>query len=82
MIKNKHSFAPRSLIFKLQQEVVKFIDICLSWSSAKTDLLTCFSVNFAKFLRTLFLQKTSGQLLLNCGDAIVLARTFVVIEIA
>ena len=36
--KATHSFAPRSLIFKLQQEVFKFNDICLSWSSPKTDL--------------------------------------------
>ena len=27
----------------------------------------CFPVNFVKFLRTPFLQKTSGQLLLNKG---------------
>ena len=32
-----HSFA---LIFKLQQEVLKFNDICLSWSSQKTNLET------------------------------------------
>ena len=33
------SFAPRPLIFKLQQEVSKFNDICVSWSSPKTDLM-------------------------------------------
>ena len=33
-----HSFAPRPLIFKLQQEVLKFNDICVSWSSPKTGL--------------------------------------------
>ena len=33
-----HSFAPRSLIFKLQQKVLKFNDICLSWNSPKPDL--------------------------------------------
>ena len=33
-----HSFAPRPLIFKLQQEVLKFDDICVNWSSPKTDL--------------------------------------------
>ena len=27
---------------------------------------SCFSVNFAKFLRTFILQNTSGRLLLNC----------------
>ena len=36
--KATHSFAPRPLIFKLQQEVLKFNDICVSWSSTKTDL--------------------------------------------
>ena len=30
--KATHSFAPRPLIFKLQQELLKFIDICVSWS--------------------------------------------------
>ena len=38
--KATHSFAPRPLIFKLQQEVLKFNDICVSWSSPKTDLVT------------------------------------------
>ena len=37
--KATHSFAPRPLIFKLQQEVLKFNDICVSWSSRKTDLV-------------------------------------------
>ena len=37
-----HSFDPRPLIFKLQQEVLKFNDICVSWSSQKTDLVTNF----------------------------------------
>ena len=37
-----HSFAPRPLIFMLLQEVLKFIDICVSWSSPKTDLVTNF----------------------------------------
>ena len=36
--KATHSFAPRPLIFKLQKEVLKFNDICESWSSPKTDL--------------------------------------------
>ena len=36
------SFAPRLLIFKLQQEVWKFNDICVSWNSPKTDLETNF----------------------------------------
>ena len=37
-----HRFAPRPLIFKLLQEVLKFNDICMSWSSPKTDLKTNF----------------------------------------
>ena len=35
--KATHSFVPQPLIFKLQQ-VWKFNDICMSWSSLKTDL--------------------------------------------
>ena len=34
--KATYSFAPRPLIFKLQKEVLKFNDICVSWSSPKT----------------------------------------------
>ena len=30
------------MIFKLQQEFLKFNDICVSWSSPKTDLVTKF----------------------------------------
>ena len=33
--KATHGFAPRPLIFKLQQEVAKFNDIYVSWSSQK-----------------------------------------------
>ena len=33
--KATHSFAPRSLIFKLQREVSKFNDVFVSWSSPK-----------------------------------------------
>ena len=33
-------FFPSPLIFKLQQEVSKFNDICNSWSSRKTELKT------------------------------------------
>ena len=33
--KATQSFAPRRLIFKLQQEVLKFNVICVSWSSPK-----------------------------------------------
>ena len=48
--KATHSFAPRPLIFKLQQEVLKLSDICVSWSSPKTDLLT----NFLKLKKRMF----------------------------
>ena len=37
-----HSFVKRLLVFKLHQEVLKFNDICLSWSPPKTDLMTNF----------------------------------------
>ena len=37
-----HSFVRRPLISKLQQEVLKFNGICVSWSSWKTDLVTDF----------------------------------------
>ena len=40
IIERLHIFVPRPLIFKLQQEVLKFDDICVSWSSPKTDLET------------------------------------------
>ena len=33
--KATHSFAPRPLIFRLQQEVLKFNDIFVSWSTLK-----------------------------------------------
>ena len=36
----KHSFVPRSLTFKLQQDVLKFNNICASWSSPETELGT------------------------------------------
>ena len=40
--KATHNFAPRPLTSKLQQEFWKFIDICVGWSSPKTDLDTNF----------------------------------------
>ena len=40
--KAKHAFAPRPLMFKLKQEVLKFIDICMSLSFPKIDLETNF----------------------------------------
>ena len=36
--KATHSFALRPLIFKMQQGVLKFNDICVSWGSPKTEL--------------------------------------------
>ena len=38
MIEKPHTV----LIFKLQQEVLKFNEICVSWSSSKTDLVRNF----------------------------------------
>ena len=43
--KATQSFPPRHLIFNFQQEVWKFNDVCVSWSSAKTDL----EANFLNF---------------------------------
>ena len=40
--KTTHSFAPRPLIFKFQQKVLKFNEICVSWSFPKTELVTNF----------------------------------------
>ena len=40
--KATQSFASRTLIFKLQQDDLKFNDICVNWSSPKTDLVTNF----------------------------------------
>ena len=42
IIEKPHSFAPRPLIFKLQQEVLRFNAIIVSWSSTKTELVTNF----------------------------------------
>ena len=36
--KATYSFAPRPRVFKFQQEVLKFNDICVSWSSPKANL--------------------------------------------
>ena len=38
--KTTHSFAPKPLTFKLQKEVLKFNEICVSSSSPKPDLVT------------------------------------------
>ena len=50
--KATHTFARRPLIFKLQKEFLKFNDICMSCSSANTDLVTRFlNENSRKKLR-------------------------------
>ena len=40
VIEKSYSFACRPLVFKLEQEVLKFNDICVSWSFPKTDQVT------------------------------------------
>ena len=40
--KATQNFAPRNLIFKLQQKVWKVNDICVSWNSPKFNLETNF----------------------------------------
>ena len=40
--KTRYNFATRPLIFKLQEEVLEFDDICVSCSSPKTELETNF----------------------------------------
>ena len=43
IIKRLHTILrPDLSIFKLQQEVLNFSDICVSWNSPKTDLVTNF----------------------------------------
>ena len=40
IIKKQHTvLLPDLLIFQLQQEILKFNDVCVSWSSPKTDLV-------------------------------------------
>ena len=48
--KSSHSFALRHFIFELQQKVWKFNDICVSWSSLKTNL----EMNFLNFENRIF----------------------------
>ena len=50
-------FAPRPLVFMLQQEVLKFNDICVSWSSPKTDL----AINFLNLENRSFENVSSSQ---------------------
>ena len=37
-----HSLAPRPLIFKLQQEILKFNNVCVSRGFPKTEMVTNF----------------------------------------
>ena len=41
-MKDTYNFAPRHLIFKLQQEAFKFSYICVSWGSPKTGMERIF----------------------------------------
>ena len=54
--KATHSFAPRPLIFKFQQEVLKFNDICEIWSSPKADLETKSNLENRSFENVSFFQ--------------------------
>ena len=55
--KTIHSFAPRPQNFNLQQEVLKFSDICVSWKSPKTDLeTTCLNLENRGFENVSFSQ--------------------------
>ena len=47
--KPQHTFAHRPSIFKLQQEVLRLNDICVSLGSPKTDLKTDFLNLESKF---------------------------------
>ena len=51
--KTTYCFALRPLIFKLQQEVLKFNNLCVSWSSPKTDLEANFLSPEIEVLKTL-----------------------------
>ena len=56
--KATHGFAPRLLILKPQQEVLKFSDICVSWSSPETDLETNFlNLESRSFETSVFLNR-------------------------
>ena len=50
--KATHRFDPRPPIFKSQQEVLKFNDICVSWGSPKTDQVINFLNPENRSLRT------------------------------
>ena len=50
-------FAPRPLIFKLQQALLKFSDVYVGWSSLKANVVTSFlSVENRNFKNVSFSQ--------------------------
>ena len=53
--KATHSFVPRSLIFILQKEALKFNDIYVIWRSPKTDLVTILNLENQSFENIVFL---------------------------
>ena len=54
IMEKPHSFAPRPLIFKLEQDALKFSDICVSWSSPKTVYLNAKNRSFENVLAVTF----------------------------
>ena len=66
-MKDTYNFAPRHLIFKLQQEAFKFNYTCVSWSSPKTGKERIFynwKIKNVSFLQTIA-GKNSTFLLIN-----------------
>ena len=52
-----HNFSPRPLIFKMQQEVLKFNEICMGWNSPKADLVIKFlNLQNGRFEKVIFSQ--------------------------
>ena len=51
---------------KFSGKYMCLLTLCLSTLIKKRLWLSCFSVNFTKFLRTFVLQNTFGRLLLDC----------------
>ena len=60
--KATHSFTPRPLIFKLQEDILKLNDICVSWISPKTGLVrNSFKLRKSDFENVSFSQYTLGK---------------------
>ena len=55
--KSTHSFAPKSLIFKLQLQVLKFNDICVSWSFPKLTWWQILLNNLFIYFLDLFISR-------------------------